>query len=129
LLQLWRRVAFNVAVSNVDDHLRNHGFILTPQGWKLAQAYDMNPVPYAKGLSLNISEHSNALDMDLVLETAPYFRISNRDDAVKILNAITKQVAGWRDLARATGLGKSEQDRMAAAFKVSEAFNKSGQSR
>jgi serine/threonine-protein kinase HipA len=55
LEELWRRIAFNVCVSNVDDHLRNHGFLLGESGWSLAPAYDMNPVAYGDGLTLNIS--------------------------------------------------------------------------
>ena len=81
LEQLWRRIVFSICVSNTDDHLRNHGFMLGPSGWSLAPAYDMNPVPYAKGLNLNISEHSNALDLDLVIDVAPYFRIKTKDEA------------------------------------------------
>ncbi len=122
LLQLWRRIAFNVSVSNADDHLRNHGFVLTPKGWKLSAAYDMNPVPYAKGLNLNISEHSNALDLDLVIEVAPYFRIKSKDDARKIVHQMAAQVTSWRNVAKSMGLGKSEQDRMASAFRVAEEF-------
>ena len=124
LLQLWRRIAFNVAVSNVDDHLRNLGFVLAPQGWKLSAAYDMNPVPYAKGLNLNINEHSNALDMDLVIEVAPYFRIKGKDDAIKIIRQITAQVARWREVAKKSGLGKNEQDRMESAFRIARVFDK-----
>jgi serine/threonine-protein kinase HipA len=124
LPQLWRRIAFNVAVSNADDHLRNHGFILNPQGWKLAAAYDMNPVPYAKGLNLNISEHSNVLDLDLVIEVAPYFRVGSRDNAARIIHEIASKVARWRNVATSSGLGKNEQNRMASAFRVAEDFDK-----
>ncbi|MCP3883526.1 MAG: HipA domain-containing protein, partial [Sulfitobacter sp.] len=56
LEQLWRRIAFSVCASNTDDHLRNHGFLLKPNGWSLAPAYDMNPDPHGAGLKLNISE-------------------------------------------------------------------------
>lgn len=56
LEQLWRRIVFNIAVSNTDDHLRNHGFILDKKGWKLSPAYDLNPVTPANGLHLNIME-------------------------------------------------------------------------
>ncbi|RYY13402.1 MAG: type II toxin-antitoxin system HipA family toxin, partial [Alphaproteobacteria bacterium] len=79
LLELWSRIVFNVLVSNADDHLRNHGFMLIPNaGWKLADAYDVNPVPGAEGLKLNISEVDNARDLDLVRSVAPYFRVSTR---------------------------------------------------
>lgn len=64
LLQLWRRIIFNICVSNTDDHLRNHGFIFSPlKGWVLSptyETYDMNPIPTKKGLKLNISESDNS---------------------------------------------------------------------
>ncbi len=75
LEQLWRRIAFNVCVSNVDDLLRDHGFLLEPAGWTLAPAYDLNPVATGNGLTLNISETENAQDLDLVLEVAAAFRV------------------------------------------------------
>lgn len=70
LEQLWRRIVFFVCVSNTDDHLRNHGFMLTDSGWALAPAYDMNPDPHGEGLKLNISESDNAQNLELVLEVA-----------------------------------------------------------
>ena len=73
LKQLWRRIVFSICVSNTDDHLRNHGFLLTEKGWGLSPAYDINPVETGMGLKLNISEDDNALDLDLVLSVAPYF--------------------------------------------------------
>lgn len=124
LPQLWRRIVFNVAVSNADDHLRNHSFVLKPQGWKLSAAYDMNPVPYAKGLNLNISEHSNALDMDLVLDVAPYFRVSSKDEAARIIQQMVENVSRWRNIAASVGLSKNEQDRMASAFRLADEFSK-----
>ena len=75
LEQLWRRIAFNVCVSNVDDHLRNHGFLLERAGWSLAPAYDMNPVATGAGLTLDISETDNAQDLALVREVAASFRV------------------------------------------------------
>ncbi|MGD2034465.1 MAG: HipA domain-containing protein, partial [Bacteroidales bacterium] len=68
LKELWRRIVFNICVSNTDDHLRNHGFILTPQGWILSPAYDINPTEHATGLKLNISEADNSLSLDLAME-------------------------------------------------------------
>jgi serine/threonine-protein kinase HipA len=122
LPQLWRRIAFNVCVSNADDHLRNHGFLLTKAGWVLSPAYDMNPVPYAKGLNLNISEHSNTLDLDLVIEVSPYFRIKTKDEARRIVVDIAKQVSNWRKVATCVGLERSDQERMAPAFRIAEQY-------
>ena len=83
LRELWSRIVFNILVSNTDDHLRNHGFILVPgAGWLLSEAYDMNPVPFADGLKLNITEADNALDLELAREVAGYFRVRS-DDATK----------------------------------------------
>ncbi len=63
-----------MCVSDVEDHLRNHGFLLRPEGWALSSAYDMNPVATADGLKLNVSEYDNAQDLDLAKAVAPYFR-------------------------------------------------------
>ena len=77
LEQLWRRIVFNIAVSNCDDHLRNHGFLLTPKGWTLSPAYDINPDEHGIGLKLNISEDDNSLDFELALSVAAYFGLDN----------------------------------------------------
>jgi len=63
-----------MAVSNTDDHLRNHGFILTPSGWRLSPLFDVNPVPYGDRLSLNISEFDNRIDLSLAIEVADYHK-------------------------------------------------------
>lgn len=54
--ELWKRIIFNMSVSNTDDHLRNHGFLLAENGWVLSPLYDVNPVPYGDQLSLNVSQ-------------------------------------------------------------------------
>jgi serine/threonine-protein kinase HipA len=108
----------NVLVSNTDDHLRNHGFLLEPgRGWRLSPAYDMNPVPDSAGLKLNISEHDNALDLGLVLSVAPYFRVSEVE-AQTILRRCTSVVAQWRKVASALKIPDREQDDMARAFRL-----------
>ncbi|MGB3080027.1 MAG: HipA domain-containing protein, partial [Saprospiraceae bacterium] len=73
LHQLWRRIVFHISVSNTDDHLRNHGFILTDKGWILSPAYDINPSVDKHGLALNIDSHNNALDFDLAKSVGEYF--------------------------------------------------------
>jgi serine/threonine-protein kinase HipA len=116
LIELWSRIVFNVMVSNTDDHFRNHGFLLTPNaGWRLSGAYDMNPVPDSSGLSLNINENDNALDLDLARSVARYFRIGNAE-ATSIIDRIADAIRGWREIAVALGITRSEQDDMAAAF-------------
>lgn len=118
LEQLWRRVAFSVCISNADDHLRNHGFLLEGgrrAGWRLAPAYDLNPVPGASGLSLNITEHDNALDLGLVRELAVHCRLKPAR-AEAVLGEIRAAVRQWRREARALGLSRPEQDALAPAF-------------
>ena len=122
LEQLWRRIVFNVCVSNVDDHLRNHGFILQPEGWVLSPAFDINPVPAGEGLKLNISEDDNSQHIDLVKEVAEYFRIKPVD-ADKHIDQVVKAVRQWRKEAGALGISKREQDEMAPAFRIAENQN------
>src|SRR5690606_18991486 len=91
LTQLWRRIVFNIAVSNTDDHLRNHGFILTADGWKLSPAYDLNPSIDKDGLALNIDMHNNALDFDLAKSVGEYFRL-NDNQMTRIIEEVLSAV-------------------------------------
>jgi serine/threonine-protein kinase HipA len=115
LTELWQRIVFNVFVSNTDDHLRNHGFILTDKGWILSPAFDINPNEDGTGLSLNISLDDNSLDLGLTLEIANYFRLTN-ENALKIIEDIKKSVTYWRSVAIKYQLPKSEQELMAKVF-------------
>lgn len=119
LEQLWRRIVFFVCVSNVDDHLRNHGFVLSPGGWSLAPAYDMNPVAAAGGLTLNVSETDNAQDLSLVRDVAKHFRVRGRR-AEEIIAEVVRAVRTWRTAAAAAGVSRAEQDAMAPAFGLAE---------
>jgi serine/threonine-protein kinase HipA len=116
LEQLWRRVVFNILVSNTDDHLRNHGFMLTNNGWQLSPAYDMNPNEMGSGLTLNISENSNEQDISLALETAKHYKLK-KDEAIKILNDMQLEIAKWRTVAKKLGMGSSEIEQMKRAFR------------
>ena len=117
--QLWRRIVFNILISNTDDHLRNHGFLLHPSGWRLAPAYDMNPIATADGLCLNISETDNALSLELAEEVSSHFRVKpNR--AKKIIEEVAAQVRGWRKIAKSLRMPTRETDRMANAFRMAE---------
>ncbi len=118
LRELWSRIVFNVLVSNTDDHLRNHGFILVPgRGWRLSDVFDVNPVPGSPGLALNISESDNALDLDLVRSVAPFFRVSVRaaDEIIEGSRAIVRQ---WRRLAGGLALSTRACDQLAPAFRL-----------
>lgn len=116
LQELFRRIVFSIAVSNTDDHLRNHGFILTNKGWILSPAYDINPNPYGTGLKLNISEEDNSLDFDLALQVAPYFRLKG-EEAKQIIGQIKLVVSDWRQTANKYKISSSEQLMMEPAFR------------
>lgn len=117
LHQLWRRIAFNILISNTDDHLRNHGFILTNEGWRLSPAFDINPSIDKGGLALNIDMENNSLDIDLVKSVGIYFRLG-KNDMNNILSEVQSVISGWRKVATEIGIPRSEQTLMAAAFKV-----------
>ena len=119
LRELWARIVFNLLVSNTDDHLRNHGFILVPgKGWRLSEVYDMNPVPESLGLKLNISAADNAMDLDLVRSVAAYFRV-DANTANEIIERSKAIVNQWPKIATSLGVPVREQQRMAAAFHLS----------
>jgi serine/threonine-protein kinase HipA len=121
LEQLWRRIVFSICVSNTDDHLRNHGFLLEPTGWTLAPAYDMNPDPHGAGLKLNISETDNTLDLELALSVASVFRVK-KGRSREIVAEIAGAVSQWRSVATSHGLSRAAQDRVQRAFRVAEAW-------
>ena len=115
---LWSRIVFNMLVSNTDDHLRNHGFLLVPgKGWRLSDVYDMNPVPEPRGLKLNVSEADNAMDLDLARSVAPYFRVTKRL-ADEIIERSLFVVTQWPKIADSLRIPPREQERMAAAFRL-----------
>ncbi len=117
LEELWRRIAFFICVSNVDDHLRNHGFLLEPAGWSLSPAYDMNPVPHGGGLTLNISETDNAQSLELALDVAKHFRVKVKR-ANEIIAVVLAAVSTWRAEATKAKIPKDQRERMAPAFSV-----------
>ncbi len=117
LHQLWRRIVFNIAISNTDDHLRNHGFILNQKGWELSPAYDLNPSIEKEGLALNIDMDDNALDYELAKSVGEFFRLSE-DEMDSIINEIVAVVKDWRTVAKGIGIKNSEIELMAQAFKT-----------
>jgi len=121
LRELWSRIVFNMLVSNTDDHLRNHGFLLVPgKGWRLSEAFDMNPVPHALGLKLNVSEADNLLDLDLARSVAHYFRV-RKDDADRIIADFQAVVAQWPAITGSLQVPRREQERLAPAFRLAGA--------
>lgn len=114
--QLWRRIVFNILISNTDDHLRNHGFILTPQGWRLSPAFDINPSIDKDRLALNIDMDNNALDIELAKGVGVYFRLSEKE-MITIIDEVKSSVADWKKVAQEIGISRSEQTLMARAFR------------
>lgn len=116
LHELWTRIVFNMCVSNTDDHLRNHGFILVPhRGWRLSPAFDLNPDPHGTGLTLNVSEADNAKDLGLALEVSNVFRLDSHT-ARGIAERVQSVVRQWPKLAAGLRLSAAAQARMAPAF-------------
>ncbi len=119
LKQLWRRIVFNVLISNTDDHLRNHAFLYTgTQGWRLSPAYDLNPMPVdlkPRILSTLIDTDDGTASLDLALSVAGYFNLS-LDQGRRIAGEVGAAVSRWRRVATQVGLRKAELDRMASAF-------------
>jgi serine/threonine-protein kinase HipA len=116
---LWRRLVFNILISNTDDHLRNHGFLYAGQeGWRLSPAYDLNPVPTdikPRILATAINEDDNTASLPLAMEVAGYFELED-GKAREIAKQVGKAVSKWRDEAARHGLTKNEIERMASAF-------------
>ena len=116
---LWRRIVFNMLISNTDDHLRNHGFLYAGQeGWRLSPAYDLNPVPAdikPRILTTAISEDDNTASLALAMEVASYFELEDAT-ARKVAADVGKAVSKWRYEAVRHGLTKTEIERMSSAF-------------
>ena len=117
LAQLWRRIVFNIAVSNTDDHLRNHGFIFQKSGCALSPAYDINPVTPANGLHLNITDDDNSLNYDLAMEVIEFFQLEE-NEAVKIKDEVLASVRQWESVAKSIGISRNEQQLMSPVFNL-----------
>lgn len=115
LHQLWRRIVFNIAISNTDDHLRNHDLILTKEGWTLSPAYDLNPSIDKDGLALNIDMDNNDLDLELAKNVGEYFRL-NKQQMEIIIQEVLQVTSNWKTIAKEIGISRSEQELMNKAF-------------
>ena len=116
LLELWRRIVFNMAVTNTDDHLRNHAFVLAENGWRLSPLYDVNPVPYGDELSLNVDEENNGISIDLAIQTAVRFGI-HENDARNYAEDILKIVReNWEKIAADYRMTRRQIEEMRPAF-------------
>ncbi len=116
LMQLWRRIIFHIAISNTDDHLRNHGFLLTDKGWVLSPAFDINPSNDKDGLALNIDTDLNDLDYELAKSVGEYFQLTNVD-MNKIISETKRHVSHWNKIALDIGISRREQEMMSGAFR------------
>jgi serine/threonine-protein kinase HipA len=126
---LWRRIVFNIQISNTDDHLRNHGFLYAGQaGWRLSPAYDLNPVPIdikPRILTTAIDEDDGTASLDLAMSVADYFELE-KDMAKAITVQVGKAVSTWRGEAARHGVAKEEIDRMMSAFEHDDLKNARG---
>jgi serine/threonine-protein kinase HipA len=107
LEELFTRVVFHVAIANRDDHLRNHGFMRSPAGWRLAPAYDMNPSRKKEDHSLSLDLYNRMPDLDVVISTAEYYRLSDRH-AREIVDKVCGVVSEWKNRAKKIGLSAQE---------------------
>ena len=115
LKELWKRIVFNMCVTNADDHLRNHGFLLEENGWKLSPAFDVNPAYDQNTLSLLVGD-DNSINIENALRVSEYFRLSETE-AVNIVEKFKKTVSeNWRKLAEKYKIPIKEQDLMRSAF-------------
>jgi serine/threonine-protein kinase HipA len=119
LEQLWRRIVFNVLISNTDDHLRNHGFLYSgPAGWRLSPAYDMNPVPIdirPRVLSTAIDPDDPSASIELAFQVSEYFGLGDKQ-ARKIAAEVADAVSAWREVAQKAGIAPTEIERVTSAF-------------
>jgi serine/threonine-protein kinase HipA len=115
LAQLFRRVVFNVAISNRDDHLRNHGFLLMQNGWRLSPAFDLNPNIDKADHALNLDIGDNRANLENVIATAPYYEL-NTDEAVKIADQVLRVTSQWEDVAKKLAIPRGDIEIMRAAF-------------
>ncbi len=121
LEQLFRRVVFNVAVGNRDDHLRNHGFVLGATGWRLAPAFDVNPNIDKADHVLNIDDADNRPSLATVLSTAAFYGLAP-DRARQVMETVVSAVDGWRQAAKNVGIATADVDLTAAAFSAHAEF-------
>lgn len=117
LHQLWKRIVFNILISNTDDHLRNHGFLLINNQWTLSPAFDINPSIDKNGLALNIDVNNNTLDIELAKSVGVYFQL-NTNEMNTIVGEVMEAISTWENEAKAIGLSRSEISMMRPAFKV-----------
>ena len=123
LPELWKRIVFSMAVSNTDDHLRNHGFLLTKTGWRLSPMFDVNPVPYGDTLSMNVSVNDARIDPGLALEISFYFGLEAEQARAEVSRILSLVRRDWRAVASACGLNRTAISYMEPAFSLPDHFD------
>lgn len=119
LKELWKRIVFNIAISNTDDHLKNHGFLLNQNGWKLSPLYDVNPNIYGHYLSLNIDKYDSSLQFDLVINTSELYGIKT-SEAKHLIDEMKQIITkNWQEIAKKYSLNRNEIEYMKPAFDMS----------
>ena len=108
LKELFRRVAFYICIGNTDDHFRNHGFILTPKGWTLSPAYDINPTN-SRYQSLLINNETNESNLDTLLDSCEDYLIK-KDTAQSIIEEVSNALKDWKNDAVRLGIPSKEID-------------------
>lgn len=116
LKELWKRIVFNIAVTNTDDHLRNHGFLFDSRGLRLSPLYDVNPNPDGIILSLNIDEYDNSLNFDIAIEASKYFGVP-KDEALDIVKDMRQSISVWKNIAERIGIPRQQIAEMECCFK------------
>jgi serine/threonine-protein kinase HipA len=112
LRQLWRRLVFNLLITNVDDHLQNHGFLHVEQGlWRLAPAFDINPFPEKDRESKTwLSEEDGPItDIHMLMARAPYFAM-DQTQALSVLGQVHSAVSNWQPVALSPLVGLRSVD-------------------
>ncbi len=117
LQELWKRIVFSIAVTNTDDHLRNHGFLYNDKKFYLSPMYDVNPINEGMGLSLNIDQNNNSLDFDLAISVSKFFGIKE-DEASKCVAFVKENVKQWKNIAQKFGLSRQNIADMEICFRT-----------
>jgi serine/threonine-protein kinase HipA len=118
LIELWKRIVFNMAITNTDDHLRNHAFVFTKKGWILSPLYDVNPVPYGDELSLLVDEDDNRISIELAVQVASRFGITEEDASTYAADIMAIVRDNWETLAKKYALTRGQIEDMRPAFDV-----------
>lgn len=113
--ELFRRVVFSICISNTDDHLRNHGFLVEPTGLVLSPAFDINPNPHKRHLSLAIDEVDNSLDLDVARAAGTTYGLK-KNRISEVIKEVLDAIPTWRHEAEDLGVSRREQEMMSRAF-------------